>query len=214
MDTSPVRARRACVCRMPARADSLTRRSVSFSVHWGKTRRKNLLVLNVATGRGPGQDVKRPAPSPGLEPELSEPKSDVLPITPRRIDWASGQPRCPACPKQCSDETLVRGLDALRRAIGEADLSVAVCRSCRSGWGTTVESDDSGVLGPTRWPNFGPVGSRLEAVRFGRRNHLEFPERRGEVFGDPCGNDLGSRTTPVLWRACPLVPSPSSLLSY
>src|SRR5579884_1117026 len=25
------------------------------------------------------------APSPGLEPELSEPKSDVLPITPRRI---------------------------------------------------------------------------------------------------------------------------------
>jgi hypothetical protein len=25
------------------------------------------------------------APSPGLEPELSEPKSEVLPITPRRI---------------------------------------------------------------------------------------------------------------------------------
>jgi hypothetical protein len=30
-----------------------------------------------------------PAPSPGLEPELSEPKSDVLPITPRRIDVPS-----------------------------------------------------------------------------------------------------------------------------
>jgi hypothetical protein len=28
---------------------------------------------------------KSHAPSPGLEPELSEPKSDVLPITPRRI---------------------------------------------------------------------------------------------------------------------------------
>src|SRR6185312_7345719 len=26
------------------------------------------------------------APSPGLEPELSEPKSEVLPITPRRTD--------------------------------------------------------------------------------------------------------------------------------
>jgi hypothetical protein len=30
------------------------------------------------------------APSPGLEPELSEPKSDVLPITPRRIGTTSG----------------------------------------------------------------------------------------------------------------------------
>src|SRR6185437_15113152 len=33
------------------------------------------------------------APSPGLEPELSEPKSEVLPITPRRTayqGWASG----------------------------------------------------------------------------------------------------------------------------
>src|SRR5260370_34564761 len=29
-------------------------------------------------------EVPNPAPSPGLEPELSEPKSDVLPITPRR----------------------------------------------------------------------------------------------------------------------------------
>src|SRR5271166_5234487 len=27
------------------------------------------------------------APSPGLEPELSEPKSEVLPITPRRIAY-------------------------------------------------------------------------------------------------------------------------------
>jgi hypothetical protein len=33
------------------------------------------------------------APSPGLEPELSEPKSEVLPITPRRIAATSGEDR-------------------------------------------------------------------------------------------------------------------------
>jgi AcrR family transcriptional regulator len=37
--------------------------------------------------------VARKAPSPGLEPELSEPKSEVLPITPRRIAATSGEDR-------------------------------------------------------------------------------------------------------------------------
>ena len=42
---------------------------------------------SVARGRAGG------APSPGLEPELSEPKSEVLPITPRRIAATSGEDR-------------------------------------------------------------------------------------------------------------------------
>src|ERR1700761_5841376 len=37
--------------------------------------------------------AKPEAPSPGLEPELSEPKSEVLPITPRRIAGPAIEPR-------------------------------------------------------------------------------------------------------------------------
>src|SRR6185369_3453160 len=37
------------------------------------------------------------APSPGLEPELSEPKSEVLPITPRRTAAAGKSIRWSAC---------------------------------------------------------------------------------------------------------------------
>lgn len=48
-------------------------------------------------------ELARGAPSPGLEPELSEPKSEVLPITPRRI----ANPRRAAGDTDRAEKTLV-----------------------------------------------------------------------------------------------------------
>ena len=63
--------------RVPApAARTTTRRPSSLVAHVRVLRRQPLVLVP--------HSRRRDAPSPGLEPELSEPKSEVLPITPRR----------------------------------------------------------------------------------------------------------------------------------
>jgi hypothetical protein len=81
------------LCFVRINQDLERRTAVNYEKSWALDFSSATSEGNAAVSRYDQASWAREAPSPGLEPELSEPKSEVLPITPRRIAGPAIEPR-------------------------------------------------------------------------------------------------------------------------